>query len=53
MKKYIHNEENGLRYELVGTYYLPCVVPDQAEQPIGIWGQRKHRYLREEKKVLY
>ena len=53
MKKYIYEEKNGLHYELVGDYYLPCLVADQPEQPIGIWGQRRHRFLREHKRVLY
>lgn len=53
MKKYIFDEKNGLHYELVGDYYLPCLTIDEPEQPIGIWGQRRHRYLREHKKVLY
>ena len=53
MEKYIFDEKNGLHYELVGDYYLPCLVADQPEQPIGIWGQRRHRFLREHKKVLY
>lgn len=53
MEKYIYDEKNGLHYELVGDYYLPCLVADRPEHPIGIWGQRRHRYLREHKKVLY
>lgn len=53
MEKYIYDKQNGLHYELVGDYYLPCLVADLPEQPIGIWGQRRHRYLREQKKVLY
>lgn len=53
MEKYIYDEMNGLHYELVGDYYLPCLVADQPEQPIGIWGQRRHRFLRGHKKVLY
>ena len=53
MEKYIYDEKNGLYYELVGDYYLPCLVADRPEQPIGIWGQRRHHYLREHKKVLY
>jgi len=53
MEKYIYDEQNGLHYELVGDYYLPCLVADQPEQPIGLWGQRRHRFLREHKKVLY
>lgn len=53
MEKYIYDEKNGLHYELVGDYYLPCLVADQPERPIGIWGQRRHRFLREHKRVLY
>ena len=53
MEKYIYDEQNGMHYELVGDYYLPCLVADQPEQPIGIWGQRRHRFLRKHKKVLY
>lgn len=53
MEKYIYDEKNCLHYELVGDYYLPCLVADRPEQPIGIWGQRRHHYLREHKKVLY
>ena len=25
MKRFIHDETNGLDYELVGDYYLPCL----------------------------
>ena len=53
MEKYIYDEKNGLHYELVGDYYLPCLTVEEPEQPIGIWGQRRHRFLREHKKVLY
>ena len=53
MEKYIFDKHNGLHYELVEDYYLPCLVADQPEQPIGIWGQRRHRFLRKHKKVLY
>ena len=53
MEKYIYDEKNGLHYKLVGDYYLPCLTIDEPEQPIGIWGQRRHRYLREYKKALY
>ena len=53
MEKYIYDEKNGLHYELVGDYYLPCLTIDEPEHPIGIWGQRRHRYLQEHKKALY
>lgn len=53
MEKYIYDEKNGLHYELVGNYYLPCLTFDEPEQPIGIWGQRRCHYLRKHKKALY
>ena len=54
MDKYIFDERNGLWYELQGDYYLPCLkLPEEEEQPIGIWGQRHRRYLKENRKVLY
>ena len=54
MEKYIYDEKNGLWYELNGDYYLPCLtLPVEEERPIGIWGQRHLRYLRQHRKVLY
>ena len=54
MEKYITDERTGLKYELVGDYYL--VVGDdepEEDQPIGVWGQRHLRYLKEHHRVLY
>lgn len=28
-------------------------LPDEEEQPIGLWGQRHLRYIRQHRKVLY
>ena len=54
MKKQIYDEKNGLRYELHGDYYLPCLaVPPEEQRPIGVWGQRHLRYLRQHRKALY
>ena len=54
MDKCIFNESNGLWYELVGDYYLPCLkLPEEEQRPVGIWGQRRRRYLREYRKALY
>lgn len=52
MEKFICDEQNGLRYELIGDYYYACLVaPEPAH--VGIWGMRRHKYLREHQKVLY
>ena len=54
MKKYIYDTKVGLWYELQGDYYIPCLkLPDEEQRPIGIWGQRHLRYLRQHRKVLY
>ena len=48
MDKYIYDDKNGLWYELQGDYYIPCLIlPAEKEQPIGLWGQRHLRYLKE------
>ena len=54
MEKTIYNESNGLWYELQGDYYSPCLtVPAEEEKPIGIWGQRHLRHIKQERKALY
>ena len=54
MEKQIYDEEIGLRYELHRDYYLPCLtVPDDEQLPIGIWGQRHLRYIKQHRKALY
>ena len=52
MEQYIYNEQNGLHYELVGDYYLPLLTLPEAP-PLGIWGRRRHRYLKEHRPVIY
>lgn len=54
MEKRIYNEKNGIRYTLQGDYYLPDLkLPDEENKPIGLWGQRHTRYLKQNHKVLY
>ena len=54
MEKYIYNEQNGLWYELQGDYYIPCLVLDEEDsQPIGMWGRKHLRYLKEHRPVLH
>lgn len=54
MDKYIYDENNGFWYELQGDYYIPCLtLPPEKEVPIGIWGQRHKRYLKEHRKATY
>ena len=48
-------EEMGGTYVRQGDYYIPCLtLPAEKEnQPIGVWGQRHKRYLREDKRATY
>lgn len=54
MEKRIYDEKNGLWYELQGDYYLPCLsLPEKEQKPVGIWGQRHLRYIKEYKRTFY
>ena len=53
MEKFITDERTGLRYELVGDYYLIAGEDEPEGRPIGIWGQRHLRYIRKHKVSLY
>ena len=55
MEKYITDERTGLKYELVGDYYIIAGddEPEEEQKPIGIWGQRHRRYLKEHRRVRY
>lgn len=53
MEKFITDERTGLRYELVGDYYLIAGEDEPEGRPIGVWGQRHLRYIRKHKVCLY
>ena len=54
MEKYIYNENNGLWYELQGDYYIPCLTLGEDDtRPIGRWGRKHLRYLKEYRPVLH
>ena len=47
-------EQSGGAYTLQGDYRLPnLTLPAEDERPIGVWGQRRLRYLKQHHKVLY
>lgn len=47
-------EQMGGTYTLIGDYYLPNLLPaEREEKPIGVWGQRRLRYLKQHRRVLY
>ena len=53
MEEFITDERTGLRYELVGDYYLIAGEDEPEDRPIGIWGQRHLRYIRKHTFSLY
>ena len=47
-------EQIGGTYTKQGDYRLPnLTIPAEEERPIGVWGQRRLRYLKQHHKVLY
>ena len=47
-------EDYGGTYTMQGDYRLPnLTLPAEDECPIGVWGQRRLRYLKQHHKVLY
>ena len=69
MEKSIIDERTGWEYELIGEQYYPTgrvmkngvMTPSELpegngpgeEKPIGVWGRRHLRYIRQYKKSLY
>ena len=47
-------EDYGGTYTMQGDYRLPNItLPAEDERPIGVWGQRRLRYLKQHHRVLY
>ena len=55
MEKHITDERTGLRYELVGDYYLIAGEdePEEEQESIGVWDQRHLRHIQQYRRVLY
>ena len=53
MEKNITDERTGLKYELVGDFYLVAGDEEPNERPIGVWGQRHLKYLKQYRKIVY
>ena len=47
-------EEMGGTYTQAGDYLLPDLkLPEEEQQPIGVWGQRHRRNLKEHRRATY
>ena len=54
MERFVTDERTGLKYELVGDYYLIAGDDEPEEEwSIGVWGQRHLRYLKKHRRVRY
>jgi len=52
MKQIIHDEKNGLDYQLVGDYYIPMLKTPETPQ-IGRFGRMHYDYIRKHNKALF
>ena len=52
MDPYVFEQSNGLWYERRGDYYFPCLTAEEAT-PVGVWGQRHLRFLKQNRRTLY
>ena len=47
-------EQLGGTYIRQGDYLLPNIkLPEQPEYNIGVWGQRRRRYLKQHRQIIY
>ena len=47
-------EQMGGTYTQQGDFFLPDLkLPPEEERPVGVWGRRRLRYLREHRPILY
>ncbi len=47
-------EQMGGTYTKQGDYYLPnLTLPAEEQKPVGVWGQRHARYLKQSHKIIY
>lgn len=54
MKRHFTDKKTGISYTLQGDYYLPDLeLPAEEQQPIGVWGQRHLRYIKQHRKAFY
>ena len=53
MAKSIFEEMGGTYHEENGYLIPDLTLPTEEEKPIGIWGQRHKRYLKEHRKATY
>ena len=53
MERMKTDTETGLQYELQGDYYVIAGEKEAELPPVGIWGQRHRRWLKQNRRVTY
>lgn len=53
MERIKTDAQTGLRYELQGDYYLIAGEDEAERPPVGIWGQRHLRWLKQNRRITY
>lgn len=54
LPKTVHDETNGLTYDLAGDYYYPrLTVPEEPEGDIGRFGRMRKKFLKEHRKSVF
>ena len=53
MEKTLFEQMGGTYHEENGYLIPNLTLPPEEEMPIGVWGQRHLRYLREHKRITY
>lgn len=47
-------EQNNIEYTQIGDYLIPNIaLSDEEQKPVGIWGQRHLRFIKQNKKGMY
>ena len=53
MERFKTDTQTDLRYELQGDYYLIAGEDESERPPVGIWGRRHLRWLKQNRRVTY
>ncbi len=53
MERIKTDAQTGLRYELQGDYYLIAGEDEAERPPVGIWGRRHLRWLKQYRRATY
>ena len=54
MEQHITDERTGLKYGLVGDYYLPELdIPEEEKIPVNRYGKLHGRYLKQHDRITY